>query len=699
MLGVAGLGWYKQRRDAAAQLQAIEGRVYRIGADHAPPYYWHQPDGRIEGLAVDVMNEAARQAGLRLAWVPVTGQPTEALRQKKVDFWPALNPSIVGREALHFSKPWIENHFVAVRIGRAAERHIPVDPESSDDIVGVRNSSTSIQKAMRAFPGARIRAYPYREDALLGLCRGEVSVAAFEARFLDAALQDRPPPCEGKPFAVQMLRGQQSKLSITSRPEDAMAADLLREGLNRAADAGLFGQAMDKWSALSSSESRTLFALEEAERQKQSLQTRLSWGRLLVFSLVLLSWLAYRASRRARAAQRAAERAAQAKSDFLANVSHEIRTPLNGVIGMANLLLEREWDESKRADVRTLQESAQSLLSVLNDVLDFSKLEAGRVSLALAPFDPRALLTQVRDLFQSLARQRNLDLQLELPENLPPGLAGDASRIQQIVMNFTGNALKFTEAGTVRIFAEVLHRDEWQVGLRIGVQDTGIGIPAEVRRRLFEKFEQGDTSTSRRYGGTGLGLAISKRLAELMGGQVGLTSEVGAGSTFWVDLQLPLAAMPSRSGSNGARARKHYVGRVLVAEDNVVNRQLVTRMLAQFGLEPRLAEDGQRALACLREERFDLVLMDCQMPVMDGYEATREWRKLEREMDREPQRVPVVAITAHAFAEDSARCREAGMNEYLSKPLEIHALEAVLAKYLEEKQESSPEINSTLTAQ
>lgn len=386
MLGVAGLGWYKQRRDAAAQLQAIEGRVYRIGADHAPPYYWHQPDGRIEGLAVDVMNEAARQAGLRLAWVPVTGnQPRHC--GKEGGLLAGVESLDCGPGGAALSKPWIENHFVAVRIGRAAERHIPVDPESSDDIVGVRNSSTSIQKAMRAFPGARIRAYPYREDALLGLCRGEVSVAAFEARFLDAALQDRPPPCEGKPFAVQMLRGQQSKLSITSRPEDAMAADLLREGLNRAADAGLFGQAMDKWSALSSSESRTLFALEEAERQKQSLQTRLSWGRLLVFSLVLLSWLAYRASRRARAAQRAAERAAQAKSDFLANVSHEIRTPLNGVIGMANLLLEREWDESKRADVRTLQESAQSLLSVLNDVLDFSKLEAGRVSLALAPFD------------------------------------------------------------------------------------------------------------------------------------------------------------------------------------------------------------------------------------------------------------------------------------------------------------------------
>lgn len=685
MLSVAGLGWLAYRRQSEARLQTLREQVYRIGADHAPPYYTHRPDGKIEGLAVDVMNEAARQMGLRLEWVHVNGQPDEAILSGQVDLWPALNGAMVGRERLHFSTPWLQNNFVSVQVE---------GQKSIRQIVGVRRSTTSIHKARSAFPGAEIRTYPLREEALVALCKGEVSVAAFEARFLDAALQKRPPPCFSTPLNVHMLLGLHSNLSIATRHELADVADMLREGVTQAAASGAFGLALDNWSAMSSADSRNFVALDAAERTNRSLAGRLWLGRFLVFSLLLLALLAYRASKRARAAQEAAERAAQAKSDFLANVSHEIRTPLNGVIGMADLLLEGEWNESKREDVLTLQDSAHSLLTVLNDVLDFSKLEAGRCELVVEAFDLRMLLSRVCDLFQSVARQKRLDLRLELPESLPGSLLGDASRLRQIVMNFTGNALKFTETGSVRIFAQELARSEKSVSLRIGVSDTGIGIPANVRRRLFEKFEQADTSMSRRFGGTGLGLAISKRLAELMGGQVGLTSEPGRGSTFWVDLDFAFAAAPASQEVEQRATGRRFAGRVLVAEDNAVNRKLIARMLAHFGIEPVLANDGTQALEILKRQRFDLVLMDCQMPMLDGYEATRQLRQMEGG----GRSTPIVAITAHAFPQDQARCSEAGMNDYLSKPLEVAALAKVLGRYLEEVPQTLLERNSSLAA-
>jgi signal transduction histidine kinase/ActR/RegA family two-component response regulator len=684
-LSVAGLFWHKQRRQEGARIAALRGRVYRIGADHAPPYYTHKPDGSVEGLAVEVMNRAAEQAGLRLRWVAVQGQPDEALLSGQVDLWPALNSAMLGRERLHFSVPWLQNNFVSVTLADAPGQPV---------IVGVRRSNTTLQKAKTAFPGAEVRAYRLREEALLALCKQEVTVAAFESRFLDAALLNRPPPCDAKALSVKLLRGFHSNLSIASRHEFAAVGDLLRQGINQAADKGLFGDALDKWSALSSSDSRALFALEEAEKTNRDLKERLWFGRFIVAAVLVLALLAYRASQRARAAQAVAEKAAQAKTDFLANVSHEIRTPLNGVIGMAALLAEGAWNESKREDLRTLQDSAHSLLGVLNDVLDFSKLEAGRCQLSLEAFDLRLLLTRVRDLFQSLARQKQLDLHLDLPSDLPDALVGDAARLRQILMNFAGNALKFTERGEVRIFAVVQSRTDRGAKLRLGVSDSGIGIPTSVRRRLFEKFEQADTSMSRQYGGTGLGLAISKRLAELMGGSVGLSSEVGVGSTFWVDVELGLAESPLPEAIPQERKARRFSGRVLVAEDNAVNRKLIDRMLHRYGIEPVLVNDGKQALEQLRARRFDLVLMDCQMPLLDGYEATRIWRAEEAPNHR----IPVVAITAHAFPQDSARCRAAGMNDYLSKPLEAAAFEAVLARYLKDAPETSPENKSSLAA-
>jgi signal transduction histidine kinase/ActR/RegA family two-component response regulator len=658
-------------------LAAIRSQTYRIGADHAPPYYTLRPDGRIEGLAVDVLNDAARRAGIRLEWVAVRGQPNTALLSGQVALWPGLNRAMVGAESLYFSVPWLQNSFVAVRVP---------DRVKKSSAVGVRLSNTSVFQAKRAFPFAEIKTFPLREDALAALCRGDVSVATFEARFLDAALLARPPDCASLKFRIEALKGFQSDLSIASRHEYSQVADLLRASIDDAARDGFFLDVLDKWTALSSADTRNLYALSEARRTNDLLFLSLSAGVAVLLLLAALTVYAHRSSHRARCAQREAEKAVQAKSTFLANVSHEIRTPLNGVIGMAALLADGPLDESKRPDLRTLQESAHSLLGVLNDVLDFSKLEAGRMQLFQESFDLYLLLGGVVDLFSSLARQKKLDLRLTIHPDVPRCVVGDAVRVRQIVMNYVGNALKFTDSGAVTIYAACPGPAADPSRVRIGVRDTGIGIPAHIRRRLFEKFEQADSSMSRRYGGTGLGLAISRALAELMGGQVGLTSEPGVGSDFWVELNLVASAPPS-ARKNDAPNSRCYSGRVLVAEDNAVNRKLIARLLAAFGLEAVLAVDGEDALHKLRHQPFDLVLMDCQMPRLDGYETTRAWRATENPAHR----LPIVAITAHAFPEDQARCLAAGMNAYLSKPVEVSALQRVLDQYLPSADTKLPE--------
>ena len=379
-----------------------------------------------------------------------------------------------------------------------------------------------------------------------------------------------------------------------------------------------------------------------------------------------------------------AENASQAKSEFLANMSHEIRTPMNGLIGMIGLLEKAPLDALHHHYVESARTCGQQLLTIINDILDLSKIEAGKVELEEVEFSLEALLAELHLLLSSRADEKSLVLFLGLLPGTPDRLRGDPTRLKQVLLNLIGNALKFTAKGAVLVQVEALAGSADEVRLRFRVTDTGIGIPADMLGEVFEKFTQADGSTTRNYGGTGLGLAISRQLVALMGGEIGVSSEKGWGSEFWFTAQLRLAAQEASDPAPALDAlmprRELGLLRVLLAEDNYVNQLLTVALLKEWGVTVDVVGDGLQALEALRQNRYDLVLMDIQMPGMDGLTATAQLRKPESGV-LDP-RVPVVALTAHAMREDRQRCLDAGMDDYLSKPINPDILLEVLHRHL-----------------
>jgi signal transduction histidine kinase/CheY-like chemotaxis protein len=403
-----------------------------------------------------------------------------------------------------------------------------------------------------------------------------------------------------------------------------------------------------------------------------------------------------------REAKLEAESASEAKSAFLANMSHEIRTPLNGVLGMIAVVLESELGAEQKRHLQMARNSGLLLQSILNDVLDISKMDAGKAVLDACDFDLRTALAEVVGLMTPLARQKGLGISLAYPHDVPNSFRGDLGKIRQIALNFLGNALKFTANGRVTLTVEaIVPKSAGPVNVKIAVLDTGIGISTEQQGRLFEKFSQADPSTTRKYGGTGLGLVICKRLAELMGGSVGVVSRPGAGSTFWASLPLALTTLPASSAPavmQEALSRSDRQGRVLVVEDNPTNQKVMESLLKRRGLTVDTVSNGRDAVEMALRTRYSVIFMDCQMPEMDGYQATGEIRAHEAE--RSLPRTPVVALTANAMAGDRDRCLRAGMDDYLSKPLKMAELERVLSRWSQTATTGGmpPESVSALTA-
>ena len=649
-------------------------REYRVGVDHAPPYNIIVPGQPVSGLAVEIIREAARRKGVKLQFVRLDIPVDDAFRQGLVDMWPAATDTPARRRWLHVTTPYLANGLVIVS---KAESPIHNANELRNKRVSLLNSRILKEFVGRAVQDIQTIEVRDRYSSLASLCKGDVDATILEQRFFEQVLLERMPECATTRFHALNAEGMERMLSILATKDAGPAAELLRDGISDMIDDGSFFHFLDHWSAFTGGETRT--AQHLATSEKVSRLYIIGLGVILAL-MGLLAWQ----NRHLREANQRSQAAAKAKSDFLASVSHEIRTPMNGILGMTDVVLNGPLAAEQRENMQVVRQSAEALLKIINDILDVSKAEAGKLRLELIPFDVSRLVRQVWSLSYPQARAKGLEGNLQISPEIPSRLIGDPDRIRQVLLNLLSNAVKFTESGRVNLSVLVAETSADSAILVFRVTDTGIGIPPGKLPKLFEKFYQADSSTTRKFGGTGLGLAISKELAILMGGQIDVISELNVGSTFTVTLPFRSA---TRSLQVSADSTDGYIDqraklpvKVLLVEDNAINQRVGLRLLEKLGCSVDLASTGWEAVQMVGEEIYQLVLMDCQMPEMDGYEATT----LIRQREEPNKRTRIVAMTAAAVEGDRERCLAAGMDDYLSKPVQLADLARILEKHAAE---------------
>jgi signal transduction histidine kinase/CheY-like chemotaxis protein len=656
----------------AMAVSASETPCYRIGYENSEPYQFVNADGGPAGPAIELLKEAALRKGVCLEWVYAEEGPDEAFGTDKVDLWPLVGNVGDRKDRFHITRPWRLTRFWLVSV---AERPIQSEQVAPGTIIALGRGNVAALIASEHFPAARTERTGGIDKALQAVCAGQAPVAIIQDSAADVPVE-RPTSCLGMNLhfapVPEAAIGYGIGASYTT-PGASKAADSLRAGISTLVMDGTVVSIYYRWFGNTSRETYVIDQVDDAERLVGRLGLVLGFLALLVGLLFWQSWRLRTANRAIGQALQTAALASEAKSRFLSTMSHEIRTPLSGLLGMADLLNRSSLKPEQREEVESISESGKALLGIIDDVLDFSKIEAGKLDLECIDYDAWALLETIDQILGYQARSKGLDLRIEPAEDIPPYLNGDPSRIRQILLNLVGNAVKFAEQGSVTLRCAVDGSE-----LLFEVADTGPGIADGMADLLFHPFQQGDVATNRRHGGTGSGLVISQRLVSAMGGQIGCRNNPERGATFWFKLPLITGKRPAVATQAERAVLGDCSGRIMLAEDDPVNRAVATKMLLKLGFEVDVAVDGQEALTLAGQHAYPIIFLDCRMPNMDGYEAAR----LIRQNERSECRSVIIALTANAFAEDRERCYQAGMNDYLTKPIDLQTLQETVQKWL-----------------
>jgi len=638
----------------------------RIGSNDSPPFNYHDAGGKPTGFAVEVLNRAADIAGYDLEWIHTKAGPETSFKQDLVDIWPFVTEHNERKQDMHLTESWW-------RIGTVLYFPEALNIRSAADLADKSVAITSPQRRLLSknlFPSSvKIEVFHLPELAFEHMCTGKSSAAMIDYRIAEGVLLNRPAGCPPMRLGSLLMESHSRSFSIGARFGFESEANRLRAAIDNMADSGEIVDIATRWRLLHRTDSAFILWLNRTREKNAMLQKLIVVGiGLLIVTLIF--------AQRLFQARKHAELSARARSQFLANMSHEIRTPMNGILGMTELTLETPLSAEQREYLSMARNSASGLLEILDDILDFSRIESGKLALESIPFDLVETAKRSVQILSLAAESKHIELQCEISSTLPKALVGDPGRIQQVLINLLGNAVKFTNTGFVKLDLQSETLSSGKVRVKFEVVDSGIGISPEQQQRIFEAFTQADSSTTRKFGGTGLGLSISAQLVRMMGGTLAVQSGLGKGSKFHFSLDLePASALETVPKSNLIAPTRSL--RILVAEDNEVNRVLIQRVLDRGGHRVTTVTTGLEALEALNSNVFDVVLMDVHMPELDGLEATRQIRGKEAASGGH---IPVIALTALAIKGDAERCLDAGMDAYLPKPLKKDDLFALLAQ-------------------